>query len=363
MGQPQQFDVIGKRGILGFLFEELEQFDGQEWVGDITNVFESNQDTETYAGLGMSPQMREWVGPKQAQSFQEFSVNITNKDFEATLLIKNKDRRRDKTGQLRIRIADLAQRARGHDAVLTSALIDGGQSSSITIPGGSVATVKAFDGQPLWSTTHTLGATAISNLLTVNLSTLSLGTSVGVGSPSNPTPAAISNVIQTMISQLYGFKDDQNQPMNEFARRFMVMVPPAMSGAASQAVTGQFLALGYENPLKTVKSPSLKPLEFTVVPNPRLTLTDTFYLFRQDGTFKPIIRQYEPITAGSDSEMAFGESEGTSVGAGIIVKVLAEGSDFEFDENGIKVSVEKSGMVGLGRFDQAVAAKMTQTAQ
>jgi hypothetical protein len=361
--QAQQFDTIGVRGVLGFFFEALEQLDGQTWINRICNTFQSNQDTETYAGLGMVPQMREWIGSKKAQSFNEFSVKITNRDFEATLEVANKDRRRDKTGQLRARIGELAQRAVSHDAVLLSALIDGGQSTSISLPGGSKVTVQSYDGQALFSGSHKIGKTALSNLMSINLSSLQLGSSVGVGSPTNPSPAAIANVILQMLTQLYGFQDDQSQPMNEFAREFIVMVPVGLSGAAVQAVKGQFLSLGYQNPLVSAIAPSMGDLNFTVVPNPRLTKTDTLYLFRTDGTFKPLIRQVEMISPDSANEAGFGEEDGMAVGQGLIMKVLAEGSDYEFDNGAAKFSVEKSGFVGNGRFDQCVAAQMTQTAQ
>lgn len=363
--QAQNFGVIGVRGILGFFFEALEQFDGQTWVSSLSNCFQSNQDTETYAGIGMVPQLREWVGAKQAKSFQEFSVKITNRDFEATLEIKNKDRRRDKTGQLQARIGELAQRAIAHDALLLSALIDGGQSTTVTIPGnGGNVVVSCFDGQPLFSASHKIGSQAISNLITSNLSNLSLGNSVGTGTPTNPTPAAVASVVLQMLSQMYGFLDDQGQPLNEFAREFILMVPVGLSGAAVQAVKGQFLALGYSNPLMTAIAPSLGDIKITVVPNPRLTShNDTMYLFRTDGTFKPLIRQYEQLTPDSANEASAGERDGTPVGTGLIMKVLAEGSDYEFQNNAALFSVEKSGFAGYGRFDQAVAAQMTQTAQ
>lgn len=362
--QAQQFDVIGVRGVLGFFFEALEQFDGQTWISKVCNTFQSNQDVETYAGLGMVPQLREWIGPKNAKSLQEFSVKISNKDFEATLIVKNKDRRRDKTGQLKARIGELAQRAIAHDAVLLSALIDGGQSTTVALPGGGSQTIQCFDGLSLFSASHKIGATAINNLLAINLSTLGLGTSVGVGSPTNPSPAAVASVVLQMLTQLYGFQDDQGQPVNEFAREFILMVPIGLSGAAVQAVKGQFLALGYSNPLLAAIAPSMGDINITVVPNPRLTShNDTMYLIRTDGVFKPLIRQVEMLSPDSANETSSGEQDGMSVGSGLIMKVLAEGSDFEFDNNAAKFSIEKSGMVGLGRFDQVVAAQMTQTAQ
>ena len=363
--QAQQFDVIGVRGILGMFFLALEQYTGQTWINRICNTFESNQDTETYAGLGMSPQLREWIGGKQAKSFNELSVKITNRDFEATLAIKNKDRRRDKTGQITARIGDLAQRAIAHDALLLSALIDGGSSTSVSIPGGATASVACYDGQALFSTSHKIGSTSLNNAIIANLATISgiVGRSVGVGTPTNPSPAAMAQAIIQGMSSIYGFLDDQGQPLNEFAREFIVMVPPAFAGAAVQAVKGQFLALGYANPVLTSIAPSLGEIKFDVVPNPRFTKTDTFYMFRTDGAFKPLIRQVEMLDRTSTVEGQYGEEDGMAVGAGLVMKVLAEGSDHEFKYGEALFSIEKSGFVGDGRFDQALSIQLTQTAQ
>jgi len=354
--QAQQYDIIGVRGILGMFFLALEQVSGQTWISEICNTFESNQDTETYAGLGMSPQMREWIGSKQAKSLSELSVKITNRDFESTLRIKNKDRRRDKTGQLQARIGDLAERAIAHDAVLLSALIDGGTSTSISIPGSSTATVACYDGQPLWSASHKIGSTSLNNIVAPSLAAAAtyLGTNVGTGSTTNPSPAMMAYSIQLGLNALYAFKDDQNQPLNEFARRFVVMVPPAMAGAANAATRGQYLGVGYTNPLTYAENPNELQAEFRVVPNPRLTGTTQFYLFRTDGAYKPLIRQIEVLTPNSADEAGFGERDGMQSGQGLIMKVLAEGSDNEFLNNEALFSIEKSGFVGNNRFDQAV---------
>ena len=357
--QAQQFNQITQRKVMGFFFMALEQFLGQSWINGVSNAFESNQDTETYAGLGNVPQFREWVGSKQSNSFNEFSVSITNYDFEATIGFKNKDLRRDKTDQVRARIGDLAQRAIAHDALLCSALINGGTSTTVTITGMRSKTIKCYDGQPLFSASHTIGTQTLSNSITLSLTTLatSLGTSVGVGTTTVPTPAAVAALIQLCVQQLYGMLDDQGQPLNEFARNFIVQVPVSFSGAANAAVKGQYLALGYDNPLKFVESPSMSEVTFTVVPNPRLTataFTTGIAVFCAECPYKAIIRQYEELTTDSSDEMAFGEDEGLPVGSGIVMKVLGPGSDHEYKNNEQLFSVEKSGFVGWGRFDTCV---------
>ena len=354
--QPQRFESIGVRGVIGMFFLALEQYTGMTWIGQVSNTFSSDQALETYAGLGMVPQLREWIGEKNAKGFNEFSITIKNRDFEATLAIKNKDLRRDKTGQLRARIAEFAQRAIAHEALLLSGLIDGGASTTVTIPGMAAQTITCYDGQPLFSDNHLVGAQALDNNITIDLSDLatSIGSNVGVGTSTAPLAPAISAGITAAVSQMYGFKDDQGQPLNEFARKFVIMVPVTFAGAAQQATKGQFLALGYANPVQFTLSPSLAEAEFMVVPNPRLTWTDKFAVFRADSPFKALIHQYEALDSSSAANMSGGEEGDAGAGAGIVMKALGPGSDHEFKKGEHLFSIEKSGMVGWGRFDQTV---------
>src|SRR6185312_1224255 len=241
---------------------------------------------------------------------------------------KNKDLRRDKTGQVRARIGDFAQRALSHDALVMSAIIDGGTSTSISIPGGSSQTIKSYDGQPLWSASHTIGSQALNNIVAPSIATAAtyLGTNVGTGSTTNPSPAMMAYSIQLALNALYGFKDDQGQPLNEFAQNFVIMTNVAMAGAATAATQGSYLGVGYTNPLQFAKNSNEATPMFRVVPNPRLTGTTQFYVFRTDGAFKPLIRQFEELTTDSANEAGYGEMQ-ASVGTGIVMKALAQGSD------------------------------------
>ncbi len=216
--------------------------------------------------------------------------------------------------------------------------------------------IACYDGQPLFSDSHLIGATAVDNNITIDLSDLAtaLGSNVGVGTSTAPLAPAMAAGITAAVSQMYGFKDDQGQPLNEFARKFLVMTPTTMSGAAQQATKGQFLALGYSNPTQFVLSPSLAEAEFMVVPNPRLTWTDKFAVFRADAPYKALIHQYEALDASSAAEMSGGEENNAKAGAGIVMKVLGPGSDHEFLKGEQLFGIEKSGNVGWSRFEQVV---------
>lgn len=324
--QASNYDVIGVKGVIGFYFQALEQLTGSMWTGRIANTFSSTQDTETYAGVGMVPQLREWVGGKQPNTFTEQSLKITNKDWESTIRIKNKDRRRDKTGMLAARMGELAQRALAHDAKLLSAVIDAGS-------GTTVAT--AYDGKALFATNHVVGKSGtINNAISVTIASLPTGDVTGShGSTTAPSVGEMALSITKGIKQLYGFLDDQGEPINEMAQEFDIMVPVGLSDAASAALTSVYLAQGMSNPTLAQMGPNGTTIKRNLIVNPRLTSGTKFYIFRSDSFVKSLIVQLEMAP---------------------IVKALAEGSDNEFLNNEILMSVEKSGNVGIGRFDQAV---------
>lgn len=332
MDQAQQYDYIGVKGIVGMYFQALESYSGMSWVSRLANRFTSTAASETYAGIGNSPVLREWLGGKQPKGFTEQSLIITNKDFEATLRIKNKDRRRDKTGLIQARIAELAQRTVTHDASLLSTLIENGAATTYA---------SCYDAKALFADDHSVGASGtIDNNISVDISALPTGDTTGShGSVTAPSVGEMALSIQAGIQTLYGFKDDQGEPANEFMAEVIVMVPVGLSAVAQAAVASVYMAQGMSNPIVLgQQSPSGNQLKISIAVNPRLTWTDKFAVFRADAPFKPFIIQLETES---------------------MLKTLAEGSDNEFMNNEILVSVEKSGNVGLGRFDEAVLVTMT----
>lgn len=329
--QAQQYETIGTKGVIGFYFESLDQLTGQDWVSQLANRFQSTQDTETYAGLGNVPQLREWLGGKNIKGFNAASLSITNKDWESTIRFKNKDLRRDKTDQVRTRIAELAQRALSHDAKLLSAVINAGT-------GTTVAT--SYDGKALFATDHVFGASgSINNSISVDISALPTGDTTGShGSVTAPSVGELALSIAAGIKQLYGFVDDQGEPINEFAASFGIMVPVGLSDVAEAAISSVYLAQGMSNPTLVQTAPSGAKVQKRIMVNPRLTFTDKFAIFRLDAPFKSLIVQSE-----MDPQM----------------KALTAGSDHEFFNNEQLFSIEKSGNVGIGRFDQACLVTMT----
>ncbi len=306
------------RAFIGAFYKRLQQDLGSSWISGISMEFSSNQEEEIYKWLGQSPVMREWLGARQAKGLWDNSYTIKNKRYEATLEFLLRDILRDNTGQSRIRINELADRTNAHWAKLLSALIIAGESTA------------CYDSQFFFDTDHTEGnnSTSQSNDLLIDISALPAAVH---GSTTAPSPQEMRNVIMQCISAIYGFKDNENEPMNELANNFLVMAPISLFDAAVSAVTASTFGGGETNTLKEAD------FNINVVSNARLTWTEQIAVFRTDGNVKPFIRQSE---------------------APVKMKAQAEGSAIEFTDDKWQFGVDASRNVGYGYWQHACLATM-----
>jgi phage major head subunit gpT-like protein len=325
MGSPAQYPTISDRAVVSLIVQSLDGAAANSWVPEVANQFSSNQATETYAGVGVAPAMREWLGEKQIKRLKDYSLTITNKDWESTLGVYLKDLNRDKTGQLMMKINELSQRGVEHDAKLLSALINTGDDGDDSL---------AYDGQFFFDTDHVVNNSGtINNDISVDISALPIGDTTGAhGTTTAPSAGEMALSILTAIQSLYGFKDDQGEPTNQNAKSFVIMVPTTFWAATQSGVSLSNLTQGFNNPLANFGM-SLK-----VVQNPRLSWTTAFAVFVADQSRKPLIAQVED---------------------GPRVEVLGEGSDHAFKNKEHLYSVIKSGNVGYGAFDKAVLVTLT----
>ena len=310
---------LSSRAIIGMFYRKLTEVTGASWTGKVAmGPFESDQDSETYNWIGMVPQLREWVGGRQAKGFLENGITIINKMYESTLQILTKDLRRDKTGQLQVRIGEQAKRANSHWAKLLSTLILNGAST------------VCYDGQFFFDTDHTEGDSGTqSNKVSIDISALPATVH---GSITAPSTEEMSQCILQAIQQIMGFLDDQGEPMNEDAMSFVVMVPISLMNVALSAVKNPTLTNGTTNTITT------SDFTIDVVANARLTWTDTFAVFRTDSDTKALIMQEEmPVT----------------------IAAKAEGSEFEFDNQAHQYGLSASRNVGYGFWQDACQVIMT----
>lgn len=311
---------VSSRAIIGRFYETLEGVMQGGWINRLAMTVQSDQESETYRWLGMAPALREWKGGRLAKSLRTNGITIENKKWEATLAIDADDARRDKTGQIQVRIDEMADRVADHPHKLLSMLITNGHNK------------VCYDNQYFFDTDHSEGDSGVQK----NLLTSSEIEELAVGSETAPTPAEFSIAILHVIGWMFGFKDDQGEPMNGNAREFLVQVPVTLWPSAYQAAAKDmlFAAAGAVAP-NVLKGGDLK---VDVVCNPLLTWTKEFGVFRTDGRAKPFIYQVElPLQ----------------------VKAVAEGSEHEFDEDEHKYGVKTIHNAGYGLWQHAVKAEFT----
>lgn len=300
---------LSSRAIIGEFYNTLEQNTGAAWVPGVSAMFDSNQESETYAWLGMSPTMREFIGGRQAKGFRENGITIKNKKFEATLEVLLDEIRRDKTGQVMLRVREMAARTNAHWAKLLSALIIAGESG------------VCYDGQFFFDTDHAEGDSgAQSNDVTYDVAT-----------PTAPTAAEFEAALMAGVQKFMGFLDDQGEPMNEEANRFLVMVPVPFLGAATAAIKNTVITDG--SGARTNTLTNMDNFKFDIAVNARLSWTTKFAMFRTDGQTKALIRQEEE---------------------GVTVSAVAEGSELEFNEEKHHYGVKAIRNVGYGYWQHAL---------
>jgi len=312
--------LLSSRAIMGMYFARLEADPGMGWIDGISNLFSSDQASETYNFLGQSPAMREWVAGRQAKGFSGQGLTIVNKHYGATIEVATRDVRRVKTPQLQARFGEFADRAQTHWASLLSALLLNAPST------------VCYDGQYYFDTDHSEGDSGSqSNDITVDISALPAAVH---GVVTAPSVEEMQQSILAGIAQILSFKDDKGEPMNENARSFTVIVPVGLYLVAVAAVSTLTTMALQQN-----LNPNLiAGLTVNVQMNARLTWTDSFAIFRNDSPIKGFIRQTEQETE---------------------LKAKAEGSEFEFDNDAWQFGIDNWRGVGYGYWQRACYVTMT----
>ena len=301
---------LTSRAVVGRFYRRLEEFARSAWWTRLAMHFTSNQESETYRWLGMVPQVREWVGGRKVKPLRSQGVTIVNKTWEATVRVDADEQRRDKTGQIMVRVSELARRVATHPNKLLTTLVANGPTSA------------CYDGQYFFDTDHSEGDSGTqSNSITQDVAT-----------PTAPTDTEMYEAIVKGIAQIVACKDDQGEPLNEAAREFLVMVPMSFLAPTLVALSGQVVN-ATSNPLA-----GGAPFNVTWVANPRLTWTTKFAIFRTDGSTRPFIFQEElPVQ----------------------VHALAEGSELEINENQHQYGVKAIHEAGYGFWQDACLVTLT----
>src|SRR5262245_28094492 len=134
------------RGLRSEFFQRMETT--PVFYRDLATRIVSNADRETYKWLGTVPRVREWGTGRLAQGLRTESYSVENLKYEATIEVDRDEISDDQTGQIRLRVGELAQRAATHkDYLISQLLIDGATSGN-----------NSYDGVSFFNAAHVSGA-------------------------------------------------------------------------------------------------------------------------------------------------------------------------------------------------------------
>lgn len=240
---------------------------------DLATRIASNSDREQYRWLGTVPRVREWGNGRLAQGLRTESYSVENLKYEATIEVDRDEISDDQTGQIRLRVAELAQRAATHKDYLIAQLLAAGET-----PGHN-----SYDGVSFFSDAHVSGASgAQDNLLTASAQ-----------EADAPTVDEFKKAVEAAIAAMMGFKDDQGEPAMISTSGLAVIVPPALLFVAAEAINSTVID-DRANALQGIAR---------VIAFPWLADPNKWYLLKTDGVLRPFIFQdREPVEFSSLTE-------------------------------------------------------------
>jgi phage major head subunit gpT-like protein len=265
------------KGLRSEFFNRFEK--APTYYRDLATRIASTSDHENYRWLGTVPAMREWGTGRMARGLRTESYSVENLKYEATLEVDRDEIADDQTGQIRVRIGELAERAATHKDYLVAQLLINGEAHGY----------HSYDGVPFFSDAHVSGASG-TQVNTVDTS---------AADADDPTTDEFKTSIKQAVVRMLGFKDDQGAPMPMSASGLMCVVPPPMYFAAVEAIKPNVVD-GTSNVLQGIA----RVIAFPWLENPR-----KWYLLKNDGVVRPFIFQdREPVefnALAEDSEEGF----------------------------------------------------------
>ena len=233
---------------------------------DLSTRIESRSETETYKWLGSLPRMREWGTGRLAKGIGSESYSIENLKYEATLEVDRDEISDDKTGQIRIRIAEMADRAATHKDFLISQLLINGETAGF----------NSYDGVSFFNNSHVSGSSGAQD---------NLVSSTAVD-PDNPTTDEFKTGLRSAIGTMMAFKDDQGEPMSISATGLVCVVPTLMYLTALEAINATIVS----------STSNILAGAARIVALPWLTDQSKWYLLKTDGVIRPLLFQdREPV--------------------------------------------------------------------
>lgn len=299
-------EILTSRDIQGWIYYEVNRPGPQSWIDRVsTGPLAAANGQIQLAAPGAPRPLRKFKAPRTTEDMSTIKLTVPCDDYETGLRVELKEMRRDMTGIVRNNIATAVGRPvqLRWQQRLTAALEAGGTAPS--------------DGVAFFSASHTrYKSGAQSNLKTSSAS-----------SGTTPSTSEMQAALWGLIMNHFALKDDQGQPLNS-TTSFTCMVPVPFMQAATEAVKGAVVELSGSLRANTLQL--IEGVNISLVVNPWLTTTDSFYLLADDGLTMVRAEEYAPRLSAK-----------------------AEGSDFEYDNQAHEYGVMVSMGVGLYRWESA----------
>lgn len=222
------------------------------------------------AGLpGAVPQIREFLGERQANRLRAARFEVTHGQYEGTVAVPRTDVDDDRMGMHEMQVAQLGQRAALHPDKLLVDMIEDGESTA------------CWDGQFFFDTDHSWGDSGDqSNDLTYDCT-----------DHTDPTNLEMRGAIRAAVEALLGFVDDQNEPLHQpIADRLSnveVIVPLELRDVAIEAAEAAILNSGDTN---------VRIDQYNVRAIPRLSSAVKFWVAWTGDIIRPFVFfEREPI--------------------------------------------------------------------
>lgn len=208
-------------GLRSTFFERLNSTPArwQEWCTQVPSTLP----IETYKWLGTVANPREWGTGRIAKGLRTESYTLENLEYESTIEVDRKEIEDDQTGQIRLRVQDMATRAQQYkDYLLAQLLITGDESGQ-----------NSYDGVSFFNDTHVSGASGNQdNLLTFEVASTDI---------TQPTATEFKTAVQLAATAMMNFKDDQGMPLHMDANGLTLVCAPNLYFAALEAMTASVI--------------------------------------------------------------------------------------------------------------------------
>ena len=194
------------------------------------------------------------------------SYSVENLKYESTIEVDRDEIADDKTGQIRIRIGELAERAATHKDYLIAQLLINGETAGF----------NSYDGVSFFNDSHVSGDSGSQdNKLTSTAS-----------DPDDPTTAEFKTALKGAIATLMGFLDSNGDPMSLSATGLVCVVPTTLYLTALEAVSASVIA----------STSNVLDGAARIIALPWLSDQSKWYLLKADAVIRPFIFQdREPI--------------------------------------------------------------------